>query len=138
MNQVVVKQKTQSMTAEHAQVNAQIYQMFLSGIALKQIARNLGISINTVRQRVRPFQKIMRSTNPDMLQAFADNRKDLLNSVELQTLQSLADPEKHKKATLNQTAYTLQQITNARRLEEGKSTANTAISIQEISIDKFK
>ena len=49
-----------------------------------------------------------------------------------------SDEEKLKKASLNNVAYAFNQIHTARRLEQGLSTGNVAISIESVYQDAEK
>ena len=52
------------------------------------------------------------------------SRIQILTGIEAELLRHLADPDRLKKASINNLAYAFYQINNARRLEEGRSTQN--------------
>lgn len=61
---------------------------------------------------------------------YEGKRLQILNAAEMLILKEIFDRRKLQKASLNNLAYAFSQIHNARRLEEGKSTAN--ISLREM------
>ena len=74
------------------------------------------------------FKKLL--ANPELDQAYADNRVDLLNSAERILLSTLIESDKLKDASLNNVAYSLKQIHDMRRINADLSTGNEAIKIE--------
>jgi hypothetical protein len=105
----------------------------------QEIASALGLADNTVKAGLKPFKAMLRKYNSAELQVFESNRAKFLTVAEIMALQSLTDPKKHKAATLNNAAYTLEKITTAIRLEKGKSTQNIAQQVRgKADPDEFK
>lgn len=67
---------------------------------------------------------------PEHVKAYTDNRTKVLEAVEGQLVGDLTDPERRKRASLNNVAYAFQQVHQARRLESNLSTENTDIHVQ--------
>ncbi len=61
------------------------------------------------------------------MEVYKKNKPTILNAAEMKVLGYLLDDEKLQKANLNNAAYTFTQLTQARRLEEGKSTVNIGL-----------
>lgn len=116
--------------------------LYIKGLGAEDIAKALGLSKAVVTKRLEPFHKLLGELHPsnveESLELYAKKRKMLFEAAELRTLQSLMCPEKHAKATLNQAAYAFQQIFNARRLEDNKSTHNINGLFGVVDSDKYK
>ena len=103
-------------------------ELHLKNRSYEEIAAIVGRSKSTVYRLIReyrPFFKTLKSS-----EQLKPIRGDILNALEFQVLRSAADEGKHARASLRDIAYTLKEVTNARRLEEGKSTQNADIKIQ--------
>lgn len=97
-------------------------------LTYQQIAIQFGVSKQAVQQRLSKLFELI--SDPDADQAYSDNRADVLNAVEREMISQMLDSEKLKKASVNNIAYAFQQITNARRLEQGLSTQNIAQNVK--------
>jgi len=104
-------------------------------LSYQQIANILDAPKSTVHASLKPFIALIE--NPKAAEAYGDNRAPLLNSIEMGILCKLMDEDKVKKATLGNMAYALDKITQARRLEEGKSTANVDARVLTADLSKI-
>jgi len=95
---------------------------FVNRLTYKQIADKYGVTPQAVEQRISRFKE--KFGESEEIQQYTSNRDGILTVVEREILSRIVDPSKLEKATINNLAYAFQQIFNARRLEEGKSTAN--------------
>jgi len=68
--------------------------------------------------------------DPQANRAFAENQVNILQGTERVLIGNLLEPEKLKKASVNNLAYAFTQIHNARRLESGLSTENVDVLAQ--------
>ena len=102
-------------------------------LSLSEIARQTGMPKSTVHLRLSEAERILG--DPETIEAYRDNTGVILSAVERAYINDLMDPDRRKKASLNNVAYAFGQIHQARRLEEGLSTANQAsveVILQEI------
>ncbi len=99
----------------------------LNKLTLQEIADRFKCHKSSVSKALKRFIAILPDTGE--IQAYLDNKSHLLTAVELTLLSELANPEKLKAASLNNLAYSFQNIHNANRLEAGKSTTNAACVI---------
>jgi hypothetical protein len=98
------------------------------GNTYEEIGSILGVSKNAVHKAIHNFEAFLQEAGqPGVLQAFQDNRGQLLSAIEMRMLRSLVDEEAISKASLNNRAYAFEKIHAARRLEEGKSTENVSV-----------
>ncbi len=95
---------------------------FVNKLTYKQIGEKYGVSAQAVEQRISRFKE--KFGDSEEIQQYTSNRDGILTVVEREILSRIVDPSKLQKATINNLAYAFQQVFNARRLEEGKSTAN--------------
>ena len=95
---------------------------FVNGLTYQQIADKYGCTKQAVEQRISGFKE--KFGDSEEIKNYTSNRDTLLTLTEKELLTRILDPSKLAKATTNNLAYAFQQIFNARRLEEGKSTAN--------------
>ena len=95
---------------------------FVNKLTYKQIGEKYGVSAQAVEQRISRFKE--KFGDSEEIQQYSSNRDGILTVVEREILSRIVDPSKLEKATINNLAYAFQQVFNARRLEEGKSTAN--------------
>jgi len=92
-----------------------------NGLNWVEISRMTGIPRTTLRER---FQAVVTMLDPKRLEEYRGSRIQILTGIEAELLRHLADPDRLKKASINNLAYAFYQINNARRLEEGRSTQN--------------
>ncbi|OEU68411.1 MAG: hypothetical protein BBJ57_02280 [Desulfobacterales bacterium PC51MH44] len=108
----------------------------VQGLSFPQIGKILGFDQAYVNRVHTNFKSMVQPS--DLNNAFTDNRVSILNSMELNLLQNLGKADKLEKASLNNVAYAFNQIHTARRLEQGLSTGNVAISIETVYQDAEK
>lgn len=89
------------------------------------LCREQPFSKQAVEQALKPFELFLN--NPETVTAYRDNKANLLESAELVLLSDLLDDEKRKKASLNNVAYSMSQISNQLRLERGPSGQPLAV-----------
>jgi predicted DNA-binding protein YlxM (UPF0122 family) len=97
---------------------------FINGLSKAEIARHFDCAPSSVTKALRPFEKILASKEDRGF--FEDKKTEILSSLELKMLSEIANPEKLKKASVNNLAYAFRQIFDAERLEAHKSTSNIA------------
>ena len=101
---------------------------FINKLTFQEIADKFGVSPQAVFKRIRGLIEIIN--DPQLNQAYADNRAELLTGAERVLLSAVVDREKIKSASLNNAAYALRQVHDMRRLEQDLSTANIAQNIK--------
>jgi hypothetical protein len=102
------------------------YQMrYAQGMTFAEIGKLFDCSPSTVHERLTTFEAIL--PDPHATKLYEEHRPNLLTAVEHQLVCDMADPERRAKASLNNTAYALTQVSNLRRLEQGKATSHVAI-----------
>ncbi|MCF6155694.1 MAG: hypothetical protein E3K36_10660 [Candidatus Brocadia sp.] len=89
-------------------------------LSFEEIGKRFDCSAQAVQQRLSKFLAILK--DPDVLRAYEENKSAILSSIEMEMLQKMLDPETLQKASLNNTAYTFQQVFNANRLTKGQAT----------------
>ena len=99
----------------------------LQGVTLPDIAALQGVTKQAIYQALTRFEPFLASIEPGQLTAFAEERGQILNSVELGLMQSLVDPAKVERASLRDIAVTYGIVYDKRRLESGQSTSNTML-----------
>ena len=95
-----------------------------NGLTDTQIARQMGFCRSTVIAALRKFNRILLPAVE--LQAYQEHKAGILESVEATLVCDLTDKSKRSKATLNNTAYALTQVSNMTKLEKGQATSNVA------------
>lgn len=95
---------------------------YINKLTYQQIADKFGVTKQAIEQRLSAFKD--KFGDSQEIQLYDTNRNSLLTLAEKDLLTTMLDPSKLEKATINNLAYAFQQVFNARRLEEGKSTAN--------------
>jgi predicted DNA-binding protein YlxM (UPF0122 family) len=95
---------------------------YINKLTYQQIADKYGVTKQAIEQRLSAFKD--KFGDSQEIQLYDTNRGSLLTLAEKDLLTNMLDPSKLSKATINNLAYAFQQVFNARRLEEGKSTAN--------------
>lgn len=103
------------------------------GMTYREIGNAFGVDKSTVHKHLKPFIALLR--NPGAIQSYRDSRADLLTSAELALLSDIANADRRKKASLNNTAYALRQVHDMRALEEGKPTARVDFDVRESRFD---
>ena len=98
------------------------------GLTYEEIGKCLGVSTQAIQSRLALFRPYI--SDPDTARAFAQHKSSLLTVVEQEITAQMLDAKVLKKASLNNLAYSLQNIHNINRLEQGKSTENLNIRSQ--------
>ena len=98
---------------------------FERGLTYQEIANHFGVSKPAVFER---FKRISSNLpDPDVVRNYQVNRVTVLDAVETNLVNNLLNPSKLQKASLNNVAYSFQQVHSARRLESGLSTENVNV-----------
>jgi hypothetical protein len=100
----------------------------------KQLEQKYNIPDSTISDRFKSIRALI--DDPEMDQTYDKFRADILNAAERKMVSLLSDTDKLEKASLNNVAYALTQITNARRLEKDQSTANIAQNVHTKDLPK--
>lgn len=93
-----------------------------------EISAKLGVPKGTIYSRLNNILGLL--DDPQANAAYTSQRVDILTATERMLVGQLADPDRVKKASLNNVAYAFSQVHNARRLESGLSTENTDLHVQ--------
>lgn len=105
---------------------------FARGIPQREIATKLGVSdsaISLVLDKFKPaFSEIAN------VEEYRKVKADILDSVQLQTLKSMSDPEKQASANLGHLANAFDVLNKHARLERGLSTQNVATQTVSIAL----
>lgn len=99
----------------------------LNHLSYQGIADQLGAPKSSVYKAL--AQLVALTHDHERLQQYEKIRPALLSAAEERLIASLVDEEAIEKATLNNRAYAFQQLHTARRLEQGQSTSNQAMSL---------
>ena len=94
----------------------------------QEIADIFGVSAQAIQSRLAYFKPYL--SDPATTKAFSEHKTSLLSVVEQELTAQMLDAKVLKKASLNNLAYSLQNIHNINRLEQGKSTENLNIRSQ--------
>jgi predicted DNA-binding protein YlxM (UPF0122 family) len=105
-------------------------------LSFEEIGKRFDCSAQAVQQRLSKFLAILK--DPDELEAYEQNKSSILSSIEIELLQKMLDPETLQKASLNNAAYTFQQVFNANRLTKGESTENISIAQLDLSLEHLR
>ena len=98
------------------------------GFSYQEIADKFNCSKSAVYDRISRLLKVL--DDPEAHSSYVKNKTAILESVERVLIGDLVDPDRRKRASLNNVAYAFQQIYNAGRLEAGKSTENVDVHAQ--------
>ncbi len=106
------------------------------GLTYVEIAKYMDCSQQAVAQALKRFTTLV--LQPGELEAFRAVKPALLESVEARLLGDLVDGTRRQKASLNNTAYALGQVSNIARLEKGLSTSNVAYVDMTKSLEEIR
>lgn len=112
---------------------AKVIQLHHCNLSAKEIAEVIGRTERTVYNvlaEFRPFLQMLKD-----VPQFQQVRSGLFSAAEMKLLRSTLDESKHEKASLRDTTAALKEVSTQRRLEEGKSTSNAAVSVQFHAVD---
>ena len=107
-----------------------------NGLTDAQIAKHFDCTRQSVQRALKRFNKILLPASE--LQAYQEKKAGILESVEATLVCDLADTERRRKASLNNTAYALSQVANMTRLEKGLSTSNVAYVDMSNSLEEIQ
>ena len=93
-----------------------------NGLSYGDITKQFNVSRPAVYKRLKPFENFIK--DPDSLNAYGENRAAILNSAEMTMIKEMVNGDKLEKASVNNIAYAYNTLFNARRLDQGESTAN--------------
>jgi len=96
---------------------------------LKAIGEKYGVSETYVSKRIRKLLNLVK--DPEIVEGYDAHKKHILSAAELAIIEKILENEKLDSANLSNLAYAFKQITDANRLERGKSTSNVALSLEE-------
>lgn len=99
--------------------NKDLLRIKLTGKSYREMETLTGIPFETIYARI---SRVLELCDKKKSEAWKENRIQVLNNLEEELLFDIADKSKREKASLNNSAYAFQQVFNARRLEEEKST----------------
>ena len=111
----------------------QALKLRLKGYDEPTIAGKFNVSTQAVNQALKPFKPFLN--NPEIIQAYENNKPDILSAAELILLSDILDSKKREKATQGNAAYAFDKIATHNRLERGLSTENVAYSGIMLKID---
>ena len=106
---------------------AKALKLRLQGNTLEEIGKVFDCSRAAVHEALQRFEAFTSKAEAGTLTAYSEHRAELFNVVEHHLTASLLDPDAMQKASLNNRAYALKVIHEARRLETGQSTGNISI-----------
>ncbi len=106
------------------------------GMTYTEIADYFGVAKQSAHRALKRFSKLIMERGE--LEAFRTSKADVLEGVEAQLLIDLADPVRREKASLNNVAYALGQVSTLTRLEKGQSTSNVAYMDMSASLDEIR
>lgn len=86
------------------------------------IAKTVGCAESTVWSRIKTLRENLKSL--DKLKEWQENKPDILAATQFEMVQSMLEPGKLKKASVNNLAYAFDKLHQAERLERGLSTSN--------------
>jgi len=105
---------------------------YARGVQQREIAHKFGISDGAVSLILDKFKPAFAELGN--VEEYRKAKANILDSVQLQTLKSMADPEKHAAANLGQLSVAFDVLNKHGRLERGLSTQNVATQTVTISI----
>jgi len=88
-----------------------------NNLSYQEIGDKLGFHKTTVFYALKPFKDLLK--NPAQIQAYRENKAQLLDAAQMELLSQITNEEKLKKATLGNIAYGIGQIDNITRAERG-------------------
>lgn len=99
----------------------EILQEKISGKSNVKIAQQAGVTEAAIRKKLKKIHSLIDKEENNVYNQY---KTQILTGAERTLLNELLAPDKLKKASINNLAYAFQNIYNANRLEQGKSTEN--------------
>lgn len=128
------KGRKNSKAAIGRQRQAAVLDLHIKGVSNSQIAKATEISTRQVEKILAQFRPVFKRL--EEVDKYRKVRRDLLDATELHVLESMVREDKIEKASFNNLAYGLTQVSQLRRLESGQSTQNIASQRVEVAIPK--
>mgnify|MGYP001583849458 CR=1 FL=1 len=91
----------------------------------QEIGDKYGATKQAVHDALKPFNDLIK--DPEAIQAYQENKANLLTSIEMELAKSMIDGGKLKDASLNNVAYAFNNVFNANRLERNQSSLNISV-----------
>ena len=110
---------------------ADVLRYRLRGYTQADIAAKLNVAPSTISQRLSTFSALF---DLEAIVAYKAMRIQIFSATEAMLISELWDPAKRSKASLNNIAYALDRINNARRLEEGIATSIVDTSVNNMTL----
>lgn len=107
---------------------ALVVELGLKDTPQRAIAKAVGCNAATVSRYLKKFKKAFKHI--DKIDEYREVKSQIIDSVAFETLKTMNNPSKLKKATFNNLAYGFDILNKASRLERNLSTANISSAIQ--------
>ena|SRR3990167_5865089 len=102
--------------------NYELLKLNVKGMPQKKLAELTNTSKTNISRRLGKYiSKLELLNDPVKMRQYLDNKSNIFNAAEELILDYLVKPETLEKASANNLAYSLQNIYNINRLEQGKS-----------------
>ena len=109
--------------------NPQLVKLKAKGVRNREIAKMINCSPQNISRRLSKYiAQLELLTDAEKMKAFVEKKSDILTATECHILDYLNNPKSLAKASINNLAYALQNVSTMNRLEQGKSTQNIDIS----------
>lgn len=126
-----LKSKHRRGTLTQSQI-AEALRLSQAGVPQTAIATGLNVTKVAVCRALKRFEPIFQNLkNVDDYRAI---KGQILDAAAMTALQSLVNPEKHEKASLNQAAYTFDVLDKASGRAQGNADGSNAKSFTQINI----
>ena len=87
---------------------------------------------------IKKIQRVLSKVNPDIQNMYLNKPNEAIKVIESLLVSEISNPAKIQKANLTQLAIAYGTIYDKRRLEEGKSTSNSSVSVVDDKIAELK
>jgi len=87
-----------------------------------QIGKILGHGKPAIRKALNRFTNLLK--NPEQVTAYNKNKADVLSAAEFKLLSEIVNPDKIKKASINNIAYAFSAVSREQHLAAGEATEN--------------
>ena len=103
-------------------VSQALKQRILKKLTYQEIAELQGVSKQAIHQALKPILSL--SSDPQALEAYRENKADLLDMAQLKFLSHSVDPDQIKKLSSRDAIVSYGILFDKARLERGQSTDN--------------
>jgi predicted DNA-binding protein YlxM (UPF0122 family) len=117
-------------------INKALQLRLKKGLSYAEIDEYFGTSNGVAHSALQRFTNML--VDRGELEVYKSNKGAILESIELQLLSDISDEGKREKASLNNVAYALGQVSSMTRLEKGQSTANVAYQDMNQSLSEIR